>query len=124
VFQDGTLFVDQEPLALWCGAYGCAGSEQRFTFPRRAPVLVLTSISKSSHNPLPLIALYSPRGTYNAQFLASYACINLDDPITRAPGVTHVQVFGAGQYARHTSPWFPPAAQGSRKDPSCSCYFT
>ena len=66
------------------------------------------TIQKSTHNPLMLIALYSPHGTHNAQFLANYAYINLNDPITRVPGVATVQVFGAGQYAMRV--WLNPNA--------------
>ncbi len=64
------------------------------------------TIQKSTHNPLMLIALYSPHGTHDAQFLANYAYINLNDPITRVPGVATVQIFGAGQYAMRI--WLDP----------------
>ncbi len=66
------------------------------------------TVRKSTFTPLILVALYSPHGSYNAQFLANYAYINLDDPITRLPGVAEVQVFGAGQYAMRV--WVKPAA--------------
>src|SRR5487761_953359 len=66
------------------------------------------TVQKSTSAPLMLVALYSPHGTYNAQFLANYAYINLDDPITRVPGVANVQVFGAGQYAMRI--WLKPDA--------------
>ncbi|MGB6880764.1 MAG: efflux RND transporter permease subunit, partial [Candidatus Acidiferrales bacterium] len=56
--------------------------------------------------PLMLVALYSPHGTYDAQFLANYEYINLDDPITRVPGIANVQVIGAGQYAMRI--WLKP----------------
>ncbi len=46
-----------------------------------------------------LVALYSPKGTYDARFLANYAYINLNDPLTRVKGVGTIQIFGAGQYA-------------------------
>src|SRR5258705_13558973 len=46
-----------------------------------------------------LIALNSPKGTRAAPFLANYAYINLSDALTRVPGISRVQVFGAGQYA-------------------------
>jgi HAE1 family hydrophobic/amphiphilic exporter-1 len=46
-----------------------------------------------------LLALYSPKGTYNGTFLANYAYINLVDQLTRVPGIGNVAVFGAGQYA-------------------------
>ena len=57
------------------------------------------TVRKSVTAPLMLIAIYSPRGTYDATFLANYAYINLTDPILRSPGIGNVQVFGAGQYA-------------------------
>ena len=64
------------------------------------------TVQKSTSAPLMLVALYSPHGTYDAQFLANYAYINLNDPITRVKGVANVQVFGAGQYA--TRIWLNP----------------
>jgi len=53
-----------------------------------------------------LIALYSPHGTYDAKFLANYAYINVNDPLTRLPGIGNVQIFGAGQYAMRL--WVKP----------------
>ncbi|PYU09652.1 MAG: hydrophobe/amphiphile efflux-1 family RND transporter, partial [Acidobacteria bacterium] len=38
-------------------------------------------------------------GTYDSEFLANYAYINLNDQLTRVPGIASVSVFGAGQYA-------------------------
>ncbi|MGH9734912.1 MAG: efflux RND transporter permease subunit [Candidatus Acidiferrales bacterium] len=64
------------------------------------------SIQKSVSAPLMLVALYSPHGTYDAQFLANYSYINLHDPITRVPGIANVQIFGAGQYAMRI--WLKP----------------
>jgi hydrophobic/amphiphilic exporter-1 (mainly G- bacteria), HAE1 family len=57
------------------------------------------TVRKSVSAPLMLLALYSPHGTYDARFLSNYAFINITDPLTRAPGIGNVQVFGAGQYA-------------------------
>ena len=57
------------------------------------------TISKSTTSPLALFSLYSPNGTYDAQFLANYGYINVYDPMTRVPGVGQVTIFGAGQYA-------------------------
>ena len=57
------------------------------------------TLIKSPTTPLMLIALNSPHGTYDATFLANYAYINIYDQITRVPGISSVQVFGAGQYA-------------------------
>src|ERR1700690_2203902 len=57
------------------------------------------TVQKSLSAPLLLFALYSPRGTYDNTFLANYAYINLNDALTRVPGIASVTVFGAGQYA-------------------------
>ena len=64
------------------------------------------TVRKAVSAPLMLLALYSPKGTYDAQFLANYAYINLTDPINRAPGIGNVVVFGAGQYAMRL--WVQP----------------
>jgi hydrophobic/amphiphilic exporter-1 (mainly G- bacteria), HAE1 family len=40
-------------------------------------------VQKSVLAPLMLVALYSPKGTYDARFLANYAYINLNDQLTR-----------------------------------------
>lgn len=57
------------------------------------------SVIKSTSAPLMLIALHSPKGAYDNLFLANYANINLVDQLTRVPGISTVNVFGAGQYA-------------------------
>jgi HAE1 family hydrophobic/amphiphilic exporter-1 len=57
------------------------------------------TVRKSVTAPLMWVAIYSPRGTYDANFLANYAYINLVDPILRSKGIGNVQVFGSGQYA-------------------------
>ena len=57
------------------------------------------TLLKSPTAPLMLISIYSPNGTYDDKFLANYAFINLNDPITRLPGIGSTQIFGAGQYA-------------------------
>ena len=64
------------------------------------------TVRKSVTAPLMLIAVYSPHGTYNANFLANYAYINLTDPILRSQGIGNVQVFGSGQYAMRL--WVKP----------------
>jgi hydrophobic/amphiphilic exporter-1 (mainly G- bacteria), HAE1 family len=64
------------------------------------------TVRKSVTAPLMLLNLYSPHGTYDARFLANYAYINLNDQITRLPGIGSVQVFGAGQYAMRL--WVKP----------------
>jgi HAE1 family hydrophobic/amphiphilic exporter-1 len=57
------------------------------------------TVQKTLTAPLMLIGLNSPSGVYDAKFLANYAYINLNDQLTRVPGIGSVQVFGAGQYA-------------------------
>jgi hydrophobic/amphiphilic exporter-1 (mainly G- bacteria), HAE1 family len=57
------------------------------------------SVQKSFAAPLMLIALRSTDGRYDSPFLTNYATINLNDQLTRVPGVSNVQVFGSGQYA-------------------------
>ncbi len=57
------------------------------------------TVQKSTSAPLMLIALYSPSNLYDNIFLANYGIININDALTRIPGVASVTVFGAGQYA-------------------------
>src|ERR1700694_2005665 len=64
------------------------------------------TVQKSVTAPLMVIGLYSPRGTYDARFLANYSYINITTPILRSPGIGNVQVFGAGQYAMRL--WVKP----------------
>src|SRR3984885_8798789 len=64
------------------------------------------TIKKSATAPLMLVSLFSPHGTRNAQFMANYAYISLNDPIARLYGVGQTTVFGAGQYAMRL--WVKP----------------
>ena len=64
------------------------------------------TVQKSTAAPLMLVDLYSPKGTYDNIFLANYSYINLNDQLTRVPGVASVTVFGAGQYAMRC--WVKP----------------
>jgi len=64
------------------------------------------TVQKTLTAPLMLIGLNSPNGAFDAQFLANYAYINLNDQLTRVPGIGSVQVFGAGQYAMRL--WVKP----------------
>src|SRR5512136_2653621 len=57
------------------------------------------TVKKSTSAPLMIVSLSSPKGTYDATFLANYAYINLNDQMTRVPGISTVTVYGAGQYA-------------------------
>ncbi len=65
-------------------------------------------VRKSSAAPLLVLALYSPDSSRDALFLSNYAFINLNDELTRLPGVSNVQIAGAGEYAMRL--WVRPEA--------------
>ncbi|HEX4285492.1 MAG TPA: multidrug efflux RND transporter permease subunit [Terracidiphilus sp.] len=72
------------------------------------PAQVNTSgivVQKSLTSPLMLVGLSSPDNKYDVNFLTNYAIINLQDELTRVPGVARIQVFG-GQYALRV--WVKP----------------
>lgn len=73
--------------------------------PAQVNVAGLT-VQKAFTNPLMLIALYSPKDTYDSTFLANYSYISLVDELTRVKGVANCQVFGAGQYSMRV--WVNP----------------
>src|SRR5246500_3435688 len=64
------------------------------------------TVQKSTTAPLMLVNLYSPKGSYDNIYLANYSYINLNDQLTRVPGIASVTVFGAGQYAMRC--WVKP----------------
>jgi hydrophobic/amphiphilic exporter-1 (mainly G- bacteria), HAE1 family len=64
------------------------------------------TVQKSVSAPLMLVSLTSPKQSYDGIFLANYAYINLVDQLSRLPGISNVQVFGAGQYAMRL--WVKP----------------
>src|SRR5215472_1578299 len=64
------------------------------------------TVQKSLSAPFMILALNSPKGTRNAEFLANYAYISLSDALSRVPGISQVTVFGAGQYAMRI--WVKP----------------
>ena len=70
------------------------------------------TVKKSTTSPLALFSIYSPNGTYDAEFLANYGYINVNDPMTRVPGVSQVSIFGAGQYAMRL--WVRPDVLAQR----------
>lgn len=63
-------------------------------------------VQQSLSSPLGVFVLSSPDGSFDPSFLANYAYINLNDPITRIPGVGSVSIFGAGEYAMRI--WVKP----------------
>src|SRR3984957_9348567 len=56
------------------------------------------TVQKALTSPLMLVAVNSPGGKLNQDFLTNYAIINLQDQLTRVKGVSRVQTFG-GTYA-------------------------
>ena len=61
---------------------------------------------KTSTAFLQVIALTSPTGKYDALFLNNYATINLQNQLTRVPGVGNIMIFGIGQYSMRV--WLNP----------------
>lgn len=64
------------------------------------------TVEQALASPLGVFVLYSNDGTFDPTFLANYAYINLNDPLTRIPGIGNVNIFGAGQYAMRI--WVKP----------------
>src|SRR5437773_12136394 len=56
------------------------------------------TVKKINPSILNVISLYSPNGTYDAQFLNNYAMINVRDAILRVPGVAQVVPYGGAVY--------------------------
>jgi len=64
------------------------------------------TVQQSLSSPLGVFVLSSPGGEFDPTFLANYAYINLNQPLSRIPGVGSVSIFGAGQYAMRI--WVKP----------------
>ena len=64
------------------------------------------TVKKSTSNPLLIVSLYSPKGTYDALFLGNYATINVNDAIYRVRGVGQIQNYGTADYAMRI--WVKP----------------
>jgi HAE1 family hydrophobic/amphiphilic exporter-1 len=57
------------------------------------------TVQQALSSPLAVFVLSSPNGEFDPTVLANYAYININDPLTRIPGVGSVSIFGAGEYA-------------------------
>jgi HAE1 family hydrophobic/amphiphilic exporter-1 len=68
------------------------------------------TVKQSTTSPLGLFVLTSPKGTYDPLYISNYAYVNINDPMTRVPGVGQVSIFGAGQYAMRF--WVNPDTLG------------
>jgi HAE1 family hydrophobic/amphiphilic exporter-1 len=64
------------------------------------------TVKKQSPSILMLISLYSPKDSYDANFLINYCGINLRDQILRIPGIAQVDLFGGTDYGMRV--WFKP----------------
>jgi hydrophobic/amphiphilic exporter-1 (mainly G- bacteria), HAE1 family len=64
------------------------------------------TVKKMSPSILMLIGLYSPKGTYDANFLINYCGINLRDQLLRIPGIAQVDLFGGTDYGMRV--WLRP----------------
>ena len=63
-------------------------------------------MKKQSPSILMLISVYSPKGTYDANFLINYCGINLRDQLLRIPGIAQVDLFGGADYGMRI--WLRP----------------
>src|SRR4026208_135131 len=68
------------------------------------------TVKKQSPSILMLISLYSPKGTYDANFLINYCGINLRDQLLRIPGIAQVDLFGGTDYGMRV--WIDPDKLG------------
>ncbi len=64
------------------------------------------TVKKQSPSILMLITLFSPKGTYDANFLTNYMGINLRDQLLRIPGIAQVDLFGGTDYGMRI--WLRP----------------
>ncbi|HEY0463760.1 MAG TPA: efflux RND transporter permease subunit, partial [Polyangiaceae bacterium] len=64
------------------------------------------TVKKMSPSILMLIGLYSPNGSYDANFLINYCGINLRDQLLRIPGIAQVDLFGGTDYGMRI--WLRP----------------
>jgi len=64
------------------------------------------TVKKQSPSILMVISLYSPKGTYDANYLINYCGINLRDQLLRIPGIAQVDLFGGTDYGMRV--WLRP----------------
>src|SRR5262245_51336047 len=64
------------------------------------------SLRKSTGFPMLVVALSSPKKTYDALFLTNYANINIVDSLLRIRGVGDIRIFGGSDYAMRI--WVKP----------------
>ncbi len=64
------------------------------------------TVKKQSPSILMLVSIFSPRGSYDANFLTNYCGINLRDQLLRIPGIAEVELFGGADYGMRI--WIQP----------------
>jgi HAE1 family hydrophobic/amphiphilic exporter-1 len=64
------------------------------------------TVKKQSPSILMVISVFSPAGSYDANFLINYASINVRDQILRIPGIAQVDLFGGTDYGLRV--WLRP----------------
>jgi hydrophobic/amphiphilic exporter-1 (mainly G- bacteria), HAE1 family len=64
------------------------------------------TVKKQSPSILMVISLYSPNGSYDANFLTNYITINLKDQLLRIRGVAQIDQFGGSDYSMRI--WIRP----------------
>ncbi|HEX8964718.1 MAG TPA: efflux RND transporter permease subunit, partial [Rhodocyclaceae bacterium] len=64
------------------------------------------TIRKQSTDFLEVLAVTAPHGEYDSTFLSNYALLNLQDALSRVPGVGYVRLFGARDYSMRI--WLDP----------------
>src|SRR6187455_1725057 len=68
------------------------------------------TVKKQSPSILMIISVYSPKGSYDANFLTNYCGINLRDQLLRIPGIAQVDLFGGTDYGMRV--WIDPDKLG------------
>src|SRR5262249_42104777 len=64
------------------------------------------TVKKQSPSILMVVSLYSPQGSYDANYLINYSGINLRDQLLRIPGIAQVDLFGGTDYGMRI--WLRP----------------
>jgi len=64
------------------------------------------TVKKQSPSILMVVSLYSPKGSYDANYLINYCGINLRDQLLRIPGIAQVDLFGGTDYGMRI--WLRP----------------
>ncbi len=64
------------------------------------------NVQKKSTAILQFVTLFSPDKSYDGLYLSNYGVINIQNELSRIPGVGNVNVFGAGPYAMRI--WMDP----------------